>query len=235
SRRALAVAVPAGAEHRQRVDRDRAALRRHRRRARRLRRADAAAARHRAGARLALCAVRPVRRGARSVQRRLGGRVGAHRCDRAQARPAAEGLRVAGGGVHRGLRRDRAAALAVALAAGRAVSRVDRDRVVPSAQGNPSVIPPALLELTAQFLLLSMLSIGGANAIIPEIHRRVVDLEHWMTDADFAQLFALSQAAPGPNVLIVSLVGWKVAGVIGGVVAMLAMSGPSSILTYWVA
>ena len=97
------------------------------------------------------------------------------------------------------------------------------------------MIPPALLELTAQFLLLSMLSIGGANAIIPEIHRRVVDLEHWMTDADFAQLFALSQAAPGPNVLIVSLVGWKVAGVVGGVVAMLAMSGPSSLLTYWVA
>jgi len=97
------------------------------------------------------------------------------------------------------------------------------------------MIPPALLELTAQFLLLSMLSIGGANAIIPEIHRRVVDLEHWMTDADFAQLFALSQAAPGPNVLIVSLVGWKVAGVVGGVVAMVAMSGPSSILTYWVA
>jgi len=97
------------------------------------------------------------------------------------------------------------------------------------------MIPPALVELTAQFLLLSMLSIGGANAIIPEIHRRVVDLEHWMTDADFAQLFALSQAAPGPNVLIVSLVGWKVAGVVGGVVAMLAMSGPSSLLTYWVA
>ena len=97
------------------------------------------------------------------------------------------------------------------------------------------MISPALVELTAQFLLLSMLSIGGANAIIPEIHRRVVDVQHWMTDADFAQLFALSQAAPGPNVLIVSLIGWKVAGVIGGVVAMLAMSGPSSLLTYGVA
>ena len=97
------------------------------------------------------------------------------------------------------------------------------------------MIPPVLAELTAQFLLLSMISIGGANAIIPEIHRRVVDLQHWMTDADFAQLFALSQAAPGPNVLIVSLIGWKVAGVVGGVVALLAMSGPSSILTYAVA
>jgi chromate transporter len=97
------------------------------------------------------------------------------------------------------------------------------------------LIPPVLIELTAQFLLLSMLSIGGANAIIPEIHRRAVSVEHWMTDADFAQLFALSQAAPGPNVLIVSLIGWKVAGVVGGVIAMLAMSGPSSLLTYGVA
>ena len=97
------------------------------------------------------------------------------------------------------------------------------------------MIPPVLAELAAQFLLLSMLSIGGANSVIPEIQRRAVDLEHWMTDADFAQLFALSQAAPGPNVLIASLVGWKVAGVVGGVVATLAMTGPSSILTYAVA
>jgi chromate transporter len=105
------------------------------------------------------------------------------------------------------------------------VPAVDRDRL---AEWRMSAV---LAELAAQFMLLSMLSIGGANAIIPEIHRRAVDLEHWMTDADFAQLFALSQAAPGPNVLIVSLIGWKVAGVVGGVVAMLAMSGPSSILT----
>jgi chromate transporter len=97
------------------------------------------------------------------------------------------------------------------------------------------MIPPVLWELAAQFAVLSLLSIGGANAVIPEIQLRVVDTEHWMTNADFAQLFALSQAAPGPNVLIVSLVGWKVAGVVGGVVAMLAMSGPSSLLTYAVA
>ena len=84
------------------------------------------------------------------------------------------------------------------------------------------MIPPILIELAAQFLVLSLLSIGGANAVIPEIHLRAVETEHWMTDADFAQLFALSQAAPGPNVLIVSLIGWKVAG-------------PSSVLTYGVA
>lgn len=97
------------------------------------------------------------------------------------------------------------------------------------------MISPLLLEIALQFFVLSLLSIGGANAVIPEIQRRVVEMHHWMTDEDFAQLFALSQAAPGPNVLIVSLVGWKVAGVLGGVVAMLAMSGPSSLLTYGVA
>ena len=97
------------------------------------------------------------------------------------------------------------------------------------------MMSPVLLELAAQFFVLSLLSIGGANAVIPEIHLRAVEIHHWMTDEDFAQLFALSQAAPGPNVLIVSLVGWKVAGVLGGVVALLAMSGPSSFLTYWVA
>jgi len=97
------------------------------------------------------------------------------------------------------------------------------------------MIPPVLVEIAAQFFVLSLLSIGGANAVIPEIHLRAVETHHWMTDEDFAQLFALSQAAPGPNVLIVSLVGWKVAGVLGGVVAMLAMSGPSSLLTYGVA
>jgi chromate transporter len=90
-----------------------------------------------------------------------------------------------------------------------------------------------LVELATQFLTLSLMSIGGANAVIPEIHLRVVDTLHWMTDADFTQLFALSQAAPGPNVLIVSLVGWKVAGVSGAVVALVAMCGPSSALTYW--
>jgi len=97
------------------------------------------------------------------------------------------------------------------------------------------MIPPVLAELALHFLVLSLLSIGGANAVIPEIQRLAVEVEHWMTNADFAQLFALSQAAPGPNVLIVSLIGWKAAGIVGAVVAMASMCGPSSFLTYQVA
>ena len=97
------------------------------------------------------------------------------------------------------------------------------------------MISPVLLDLALQFLVLSLLSIGGANAIIPEMHLRAVEIEHWMTDTDFSQMFALSQAAPGPNVLIVSLIGWKAAGVTGALVAIVAMCVPSSVLTYQVA
>lgn len=94
---------------------------------------------------------------------------------------------------------------------------------------------PVLVELALQFMLLSLLSFGGANATLPDIHRRVVDVHHWLTNVEFTQMFALSQAAPGPNVLVVSLIGWKVAGVAGGIIAMASMCAPSSVLTYWVA
>jgi chromate transporter len=97
------------------------------------------------------------------------------------------------------------------------------------------MITSALAELAWQFSLLSLLAIGGVNALIPEIHRRVVEMEHWMTDADFAQAFAIAQAAPGPNMLIVSVIGWKVSGVLGALVATVAICLPSSALTFAVA
>jgi chromate transporter len=92
-----------------------------------------------------------------------------------------------------------------------------------------------LTELARQFALLSFLAIGGVNTLLPEIHRRVVDMEHWMTDVDFAQAFAIAQAAPGPNMLIVSVIGWKVSGVLGALVATVAICAPSSVLTFAVA
>jgi len=55
-----------------------------------------------------------------------------------------------------------------------------------------------------------------------------------MSDQDFAALFAISQAAPGPNVLIATLIGWKAAGLAGAVVATVAMCGPSCFLVFWV-
>jgi chromate transporter len=88
-------------------------------------------------------------------------------------------------------------------------------------------------ELVLILAPLSLVSIGGANTILPEVHRQVVSVHGWMTDADFADLFALARAAPGPNVLLYSLVGWKVAGVLGALVATFALSGPSSLLAFF--
>ena len=92
-----------------------------------------------------------------------------------------------------------------------------------------------LLTLFAQFALLSLLAFGGANAVVPEMHRQAVSVHHWMSDADFTALFAIAQAAPGPNFMISTLVGWKAAGLSGAIVATLAMCAPSCVLTFWAA
>lgn len=89
-----------------------------------------------------------------------------------------------------------------------------------------------LASLAGQFLLLSLLAVGGANAIIPELHRVAVDQNHWLTNSQFVDLFAIAQAVPGPNVLIVTLIGWHVAGLPGAFVATTAMCAPSCLLTY---
>ncbi|MHB8529690.1 MAG: chromate transporter [Caulobacteraceae bacterium] len=93
----------------------------------------------------------------------------------------------------------------------------------------------ALGSLAAQFAILSLLAFGGANAVVPEIHRQAVEVHRWMSDNDFAALFAIAQASPGPNFLISTLVGLKVAGPAGALVATAAMCAPSCLLTFWVA
>jgi chromate transporter len=87
--------------------------------------------------------------------------------------------------------------------------------------------------LALQFALLSLLAFGGANAVVPEMHRLAVEHNHWMTSDDFTGLFAISQAAPGPNFMISTLVGWRVAGIPGAVVATIAMCAPSCLVTFW--
>lgn len=91
-----------------------------------------------------------------------------------------------------------------------------------------------LSSLGSQFALLSLLAFGGANSVLPEMHRQSVDVQHWLSDKDFAALFAIAQAAPGPNFMISTLVGWKAAGLAGALVATFAMAAPSSLLAYWV-
>jgi chromate transporter len=90
-------------------------------------------------------------------------------------------------------------------------------------------------DLVPTFLVLSLVAFGGANAVVPEMHRQAVELRHWMSDRQFADLFAIAQAAPGPNVMISTLIGWKVAGIGGALLATLAMCGPSCLIAYFAA
>jgi chromate transporter len=91
---------------------------------------------------------------------------------------------------------------------------------------------PVLWTLTVHFAALSLLAVGGANAVIPEMHRQAVELSGWMTDRQFADLFAIAQVAPGPNIIIVTLLGYHVAGIAGGLVATAAMCIPSCLFAY---
>ena len=92
-----------------------------------------------------------------------------------------------------------------------------------------------LIELALYFGLLSIISVGGMPSVMPEMQRFVVDVKGWLSPADFIQAFAVGQAAPGPNILIASLIGWKVAGLAGAVVALLAMCFPAAVIAWWVA
>lgn len=90
-------------------------------------------------------------------------------------------------------------------------------------------------DLALTFGVLSLIAFGGMPAVMPEMQRLVVDVKGWTTAAEFIQLFAIAQAAPGPNVLIVSLVGWRAAGLAGAIVALLAVCGPAAVLSWWIA
>ena len=96
------------------------------------------------------------------------------------------------------------------------------------------------LALFLHYLSLSLLSIGGAITTAPDMHRFLVDKQHWLTDAQFNASIAIAQAAPGPNVLFVALLGWNVglnagglpAGLLGVFLALLGILIPSTTLTY---
>jgi chromate transporter len=89
-----------------------------------------------------------------------------------------------------------------------------------------------MLQLAFYFALLSLVSVGGIPSVMPEMQRLVVDVQGWMSAAEYTQLFAIAQAAPGPNVLVTALIGWKVAGIAGGAVALGAFCGPAAVLAY---
>ena len=104
------------------------------------------------------------------------------------------------------------------------------------------------LDVFSHFASLSLLAVGGAITTAPDMHRFLVDERGWLTDAQFTTSIALSQAAPGPNVLFIALMGWQVGvnaaggpvagavawwtGLLGVAVCMVATLVPSSVLTY---
>ncbi|HET9148291.1 MAG TPA: chromate transporter [Acetobacteraceae bacterium] len=87
-----------------------------------------------------------------------------------------------------------------------------------------------LLVLVLLFIEMSLLAIGGVASTLPAIARAVVHQHHWLTAPQFAALFGLAQAAPGPNMLVVTLIGLHVAGLPGALAATAAMVIPSSTL-----
>lgn len=96
------------------------------------------------------------------------------------------------------------------------------------------------LNLFSHYLMLSLLSIGGAISTLPDMHRYLVTQQHWLSDAQFNASVAIAQAAPGPNVLFVALLGWNVGlnsggawtGLLGMSVTMVGILLPSTTLTY---
>ncbi|MDQ8727849.1 chromate transporter [Bradyrhizobium sp. LHD-71] len=89
-----------------------------------------------------------------------------------------------------------------------------------------------LFTLAWTFGLMSLFAVGGALSAIPEMHRVAVETNHWMSDRQFADMVAIAQLSPGPNVLVVTLIGFHVAGILGGLVATLSMCGPTAIVAY---
>lgn len=103
-----------------------------------------------------------------------------------------------------------------------------------------NLTPADWWALAAHFASLSLLAVGGAIITAPDMHRYLVGERGWLTDAQFNSSIALAQAAPGPNVLFVALMGWNVGlnaggpwlGLLGVVLAMSGILLPSSVLTY---
>ncbi|HEX8610797.1 MAG TPA: chromate transporter [Telluria sp.] len=113
----------------------------------------------------------------------------------------------------------------------------------------PAIVPHIVLgwsdwfSLFGHYLMLSLMSVGGAISTTSEMHRYLVEQHHWLTQAQFNNAIALAQAAPGPNVLFVALMGWQVgmnagstgAALLGVAVTMFGILLPSTVLTYFAA
>ena len=89
-----------------------------------------------------------------------------------------------------------------------------------------------LVDIASVFGMASILSFGGANTIVPQLQLATVQDHHWLTAAQFADNFAIGQVTPGPNTMLVTLLGYQAGGLAGAAVATVAMAVPSCILAW---
>jgi chromate transporter len=87
-----------------------------------------------------------------------------------------------------------------------------------------------LARLAWHFFALSFVAFGAATSILPELHRVIVDSTHVMSDSEFGGLFAMSQAAPGTNVMFVTVLGWQIAGLAGAVTTTASFLVPTGLI-----
>lgn len=90
-----------------------------------------------------------------------------------------------------------------------------------------------LLSLFLKLSVFSMIAFGGVNALLPELLNLAVNQEQWIDLQTFSDYFAIAQAAPGPNFMTVTLLGWHIYGIIGALVATFAIVWPSSVLIFF--
>lgn len=90
-----------------------------------------------------------------------------------------------------------------------------------------------LLDMLVYYSTLSMVCFGGVLASMPDVHRFIVEQHHWMSGEEFTRIFGIANAAPGPNMMVVGLLGYQVAGPLGAVVSFGALSLPSSVVAYY--
>lgn len=95
---------------------------------------------------------------------------------------------------------------------------------------SPTVGWPVIGDMLSHFLLLSLLATGGAITLTPAMHRLLVTEQSLLTDLQFTSSIAIAQAAPGPNILFVTVMGWQAAGPWGALATTVGIMLPSSIL-----
>jgi chromate transporter len=101
------------------------------------------------------------------------------------------------------------------------------------------------VQVFLHFAAVSLLAVGGAVTVIPEMHRHIVVQSNWITDSQFSASIAIAQSAPGPNILVIAMFGWYIGvnsvvgvyqqyiwGIIGMLIAMIGVMLPSSFLAY---